>query len=98
MKWQMVMMVYNEAMDLEVMDGIERCGLKNFTKICGVYGRGETSGTHLGSEIWPGKNNLLYIACCQEGAQKLLELTKKLRGQLGKEGIKAFVWDLSEVT
>lgn len=91
---QMVMIVYNEAMDEEVMEGIERRGIKNFTKIGGVSGRGDASGTHLGNDIWPGRNNLLYIACGQEEARRLLEMTEELRGRLGKEGIKAFAWDL----
>lgn len=91
---RMVMIVYNEAMDEEVMEGIKCRGINSFTRICGVYGRGDASGMHLGNDIWPGKNNLLYIACGQEDAGRLLDMTEELRGRLGREGIKAFSWDL----
>ncbi|MFA4991977.1 MAG: PG0541 family transporter-associated protein [Candidatus Omnitrophota bacterium] len=95
---KMVMISYNEAMDMEVMEVLGHCALKNYTKITGVFGKGSSSGTHLGDDIWPGKNNVLYIACETEGAHQLLSCVKNLRKQLGKEGIKAFVWDLDEIT
>jgi len=94
----MLMICYNEAMDLEVMESLEACCLKNYTKICGAYGRGTSSGTHLGNDIWPGQNNILYIACGEEQCANLLAIVKKLRQQLGHEGIKAFSWKIEEET
>jgi len=52
---KMVMIAYNEAIDVDVMEMVETCGLKNYTKIMGVFGKGEASGTHLGDDIWPGE-------------------------------------------
>lgn len=95
---KMVLIVYNEAMDMEVMESLEHCGLKNYTKIKGVYGKGATSGTHLGTDIWPGRNNILYVACDDKHKGLLLSCVSELRKKLGKEGIKAFVWDLTEIT
>ncbi len=95
---KMVMVVYNEAMDMEVMEALESCVLENYTKVKGIYGKGSTSGTHLGSDVWPGKNNILYVSCEEEKKDSLLSCVKKLRKKLGKEGIKAFVWPLEEVT
>lgn len=95
---KMVMIVYNEAIDTEVREVLETCGLKNYTKIKAVFGRGTTSGTHLGDDIWPGRNNILYVACQEPEAKRLLLCVKELRKQLGREGIKAFIWDLQEVT
>ncbi len=95
---KIVMISYNEAIDMEVIEMLERCGLKNYTKINGTYGKGETSGTHLGDDIWPGRNNILYIACDEKEAKKLISSVKELRKKLGKEGIKAFVLPLEDVT
>lgn len=95
---KMVMIVYNEAIDMEVMEVLPRNGLKNYTKIMGAFGRGTTSGTHLGNDVWPGKNNLLYVACEEKQAQQILERIKELRKKLGAEGIKAFAWPLESVT
>ena len=75
---KMVMIAYNEAIDMEVMEVLENCAMKNFTKITGVYGRGTTSGTHLGNDIWQGRNNLLYVACEEKQAKQLLSCVKEL--------------------
>lgn len=95
---KMVMVVYNEAIDMEVMELMEICVLKNYTKVMGVFGRGETSGTHLGNDIWPGRNNLLYVACQENQSQQLISGVKVLRKKLGREGIKAFILPIEEAT
>jgi len=95
---KMVMIAYNEAIDVDVMEVLANCGLKNFTKLVGAFGKGITSGTHLGNDIWPGRNNILYVACEEEKSGELLSHIKELRKKLGKEGIKAFVWALEEIT
>jgi nitrogen regulatory protein PII len=95
---KMVMVVYNEVMDIEVMEALEGCGLKSYTKVTGAFGRGTSSGTHLGDDVWPGRNNLLYAACEESEAGRLLSSVKELRKKLGHEGIKAFVLPLEELT
>jgi len=95
---KMVMVTYNEAIDDEVMEVLTSCGLKNYTKILATFGRGSTSGTHLGNDIWPGRNNILYIACAEKEAKEILSCIKELRKTLSKEGIKAFVLPIEEVT
>lgn len=94
---KMIMIVYNEAMDMEVMELLEGCVMKSYTKILSVQGKGEASGTHLGTEIWPGLNNILYVACEKEDADLLVGCVTNLRKKLGREGVKAFVWDLDRV-
>ncbi len=95
---KMTMIAYNEAMDLEVMEILSACSLENYTKLTGVFGKGAASGTHLGDDIWPGRNNILYVTCDENAAEQLLFRVKELRKILGKEGIKAFTWDLSGLT
>lgn len=81
---------------MEVMEALEHCVVKNYTKIKGIYGKGTTSGVHQGTDVWPGRNNILYVACDEKDAKQLVICVKALREKLGKEGIKAFVWDLEE--
>lgn len=95
---KMVMLSYNQAIDSEVMETLAGCGLNNYSKVLGTFGRGNASGTHLGNDIWPGKNNILYVACSEEQARQLLALVKELRKKLGREGVKAFVLPLEEIT
>ena len=95
---KMAMIVYNEAIDEEVMEVLGNCALKNYTKITGVFGRGTTSGTHGGSDIWPGRNNILYIACDEAQTRQIASCVQGLRKKLGAEGIKAFVLPLEGLT
>jgi hypothetical protein len=95
---KMIMLVYNEALDNEAMEILESCALKNYTKITGVFGCGTSSGTHLGTDIWPGRNNILYVACEEVVSKKIIVLVKQLRKSLGVEGIKAFLMPLEEIS
>ena len=92
------MLVYNEALDNEVMEILESCSMKNYTKITGVFGCGTSSGTHLGTDIWPGRNNLLYVACEEVAGKNIIAAVKQLRKSLGAEGIKAFLMPLEDLT
>jgi nitrogen regulatory protein PII len=95
---KMMMLMYNEAIDDEVMDMLSDCSLKNYTKLTKTLGRGSQSGTHLGNDIWPGLNNILYVACEDDEAKRLIALIRNARMTLGREGIKAFMLPLEELT
>jgi nitrogen regulatory protein PII len=95
---KMLMIVYNEAMDNEVMEALESCVMKNYTKISKVFGRGVSSGTHLGNDIWPGLNNIIYIVCEEPQIKKMLSVVRELRKEVGHEGIKGFVLPVEEVS
>jgi len=93
----MVMIVYNEALDMELMELLEKCKVKGYTKVTGTFGKGTTSGTHLGTDTWPGRNSILYVGCSEDEAKEMLDGVSKLREELATEGIKAFTWGLEEV-
>jgi hypothetical protein len=95
---KMTMICFNEAMDDDVMETLEGCALKNYTKIKGAFGRGTASGTHGGDDIWPGLNNVLFVAGEEEQTAQLLVCVRALRERLRSEGLKAFVWDLTGTT
>jgi len=95
---KMLMIVYNEAMDNEVMEALESCVMKNYTKISKVFGRGASSGTHLGNDFWPGLNNIIYIVCEEPQIKKMLSAVRKLRKEVGHEGIKGFVLPVEEIS
>ncbi len=95
---KMVMIAYNEALDNELMDILEGLALKSFTKIPKVFGRGDSSGTHLGTDIWPGLNNILYISCEDGKAKEVISRIRGLRAKIGHEGAKAFVLPVEEYT
>ena len=94
----MAMIAYNEAIDDEVMEVLAGCVLTNYTKLTKSFGKGTTSGTHLGNDIWPGLNNILYVACKDDEAKRLMACVRSLRAKLGREGIKAFIMPIEEAT
>ncbi|MDI6606323.1 MAG: hypothetical protein QME65_04200 [Candidatus Omnitrophota bacterium] len=95
---KMVMVVYNEALDMEVMEALQNCALKNFSKVLGVFGCGTASGLHLGTDVWPGRNNILYVACREDQSRQLFSCVRELRKKLSHEGIKAFVLPVEAAT
>jgi hypothetical protein len=94
---KMVMITYNESVDDEVMDILKEAGVSSYTKIMRAFGKGSSSGTHLGDDIWPGMNNIFYISCRESEAQKIIEGVKALRREIRHLGIKAFMWELDEI-
>lgn len=95
---KLVMVAYNEAIDNEVMGMLEEIPLENYSKVLGTYGRGVSSGAHLGDDIWPGRNNILYVVCDEAESKKLLVAVKELKKQFAHEGIKAFLLPVEELT
>lgn len=95
---KMVMIAYNEALDIEVMEIVGRFAVKNYTKIPGAFGRGTHSGTHEGNDIWPGRNSIIYVACDEKQAKEMLEAVRELRSKVSHEGIKAFILPVEEAT
>jgi hypothetical protein len=92
------MIIYNEALDEEVMELFQGCQVQSYTKVTGVFGKGVLSGPHLGNDIWPGKNNILYIVSDDEQSKCMLGRVAELRKKLGHEGIKAFVLPVEYTT
>lgn len=95
---KLVLIACNEAIDEEVMEMLERAGAHSYTKWTRVLGRGTASGPHLGSHVWPKRNNVLAVACDGETVAAILDGVRGLRARLGKEGLKAFVVPLEDVT
>jgi len=95
---KLVLIAYNEALDEEVEELLHTTGVDGFTKWTKTYGKGQSSGPHLGTHVWPKANNVLAAATEDETAEKLLDGVRELRGRLAAEGIKAFVLPCEEVT
>lgn len=93
-----VFIVYNIAINEEIMELLKSLGIKNYTRLEKAQGVGDLSGPHLGSNVWPAINSLMLIALEEEKKDRLLEKIKELRKKLGREGVKAFVLPLEEIT
>ncbi len=95
---KMILIAYNQALDEEVMGALEECCLENYTKWTGVLGKGSASGSHFGTHVWPKANNVLAIAADDSLVEPFLQQVRKLRAELGHEGVKAFVLPIEGFT
>jgi nitrogen regulatory protein PII len=94
---KLVFIVYNAAIDEDVMEALARLGIEEYTKWPRLTGQGKTSGPHLDSAVWPGVNSALLIATDETEAQNLLKEVRSLKKKLAHEGIKAFLFPLEEI-
>ena len=62
----MIYIVYDRAIEEEVIDMLEETGLPFYTKWKDVVGVG-VHDPHLGDHIWPGLNNVVMIATDRNG-------------------------------
>lgn len=92
------MISYGIALHKDVLDALERTGLKNYTCLSNVTGVGSISEPHLGTEVWPNENAALYTVVADSDATKLMDAIRELRKTLGKEGIKAFMLPVEDET
>jgi nitrogen regulatory protein PII len=95
---KMVMISYNQAVDEEMTEVLEKLGVTGYTKWINVLGRGRKGGEHLGSHVWPGKNCVMFLAVDEGKKQEIIEEVKVMRKTVAHEGIKAFVMPLEEIT
>lgn len=95
---KVVMICYNEAVDDEVMELLNDINVVGYTKWRKVLGRGQTSGPHMASHIWPKANNVLFTVLPEELAAEIFDGVRKIKSALGAEGIKAFMWEIEDMT
>lgn len=95
---KMIMIVYNEALEEDVMELLRKEGQDSFTQFTKVKGKGKLSGPHMMTHIWPKANNLIIVCVENEKAARIMESIRKTRHTVGKMGLKAFMWQIEEVT
>lgn len=95
---KMVVIAYAEGLEGELMALLKANSVGSYTKWTKVLGKGQKSGPHLLTHVWPKGNNVIMISIEDERAEKLLEAVGRLRETLGHEGVKAFLIPLEAVT
>jgi len=93
-----VLIVHNVAIDREVNEALESVGINCYTKFTNTLGRGQISEPHLGTDVWPGINCGTFVVTEQVKAKEVMENVRLMRAKLGSEGIKAFVWEIDDIT
>jgi len=93
-----VLIVHNTAIDDEVDEALSKLGVVCYTKFTNVLGKGTLSGTHLNTAVWPGVNCATLVVVEQAKAKQIIEIIRQMRQTLGPEGLKAFAWEIEEIS
>lgn len=95
---KMVLIAVNIAIEPQVVERLSALGLHSYTEWPRLTGVGETSGPHLDSHVWPGANAVIAVVAPDDKACALMDEIRELRKTLGREGIKAFLFPVEDVT
>jgi len=93
-----VLIVHNVAIDRDVNEALHSVGISCYTKFTNVLGRGQLSEPHLNTDVWPGTNYCTFVVTDQPKAEELMDTVRRLREKLGAEGLKAFTWQIDDIT
>ncbi len=94
-----VMIFHNAAMDGRINEAMTDAGIEHYSRFVDTLGKGQQSEPHLNTEVWPEVNNTTMVIADDDRAKALMDVIRQLRsGPLGKEGVKAFMWHIEDVT
>jgi nitrogen regulatory protein PII len=93
-----VLIIHNEAIDRDVDEALNSAGIRCFTKFTNVLGKGEISEPRLNTEVWPGINYGTLIVTDQTKGKEIMDKVRQMREKLGSEGLKAFMWEIDDIT
>ncbi len=93
-----VLIIHNAAIGEEVNEILETVGIECYTKFPNTLGKGELSEPHLNTEVWPAINCGTLVVTDQAKAKVLMDNVRQMRTKLGREGLKAFMWEIEDVT
>lgn len=94
----MIMIVYNQVIDEEILELLEELGIDRYTKWQRVLGEGEDSNPRLDTPVWPGANVVLGIAIKEKRKlQRLIKGLRELDAQVGDKGLFALRWPVERI-
>lgn len=92
-----VMIVYNQANTERVEFLLDELGVRGFTFIENVQGRGTHGGEpRRGTHAWPEMNSAMITIVDEEQVEPLLEGVQKLDMRNPEVGVRAFVWNIEK--
>ncbi len=93
-----VLIVHNAAIDRDVNETLKSVDINCYTKFTNVLGRGERAEPHLDTDVWPGINYGTFVVAEQAKAEELMQNVRRMREKLSSEGLKAFMWEIDDIT
>lgn len=87
-----IFIIFNQAYYETILHIMDRQGIKGFTFVETVSGRGSRNGEpHLGTHAWPTLNSSILTVVEEDKVARFLKLLNRLDKQAEDQGLRAFV-------
>lgn len=87
-----IFITYNQAFNEEIVEVLENCGQRGFSRWTEIQGRGSTTGEpHLGNHAWPTLNHAIISMVEDEKVANIMSEVEKKAVQSSELGLRAFV-------
>lgn len=83
-----VFVIYDRAIDEEVLAALQECGIQSYTRWHNASGVGST-GPHQGDQVWPALNNVLMAVTGAQDQDRILQRLRALREDFPFTGLRA---------
>ena len=93
----MFIIIYAEAADETIIAALKKSGIHGYTKMVEAQGEGTQTEPKLGTHIWPGKNNVIFLALPDEELEKVKEYLRRMERENPHAGIRCFILPLEEI-
>jgi hypothetical protein len=93
---KMFLIVYSRESDEDVVAAFKSAGIMGYTKMQEVRGEGRETEPKLGTHIWPGMNNILFLVMNDDEVPPIKELIKRLKQEHPRAGLKGFLIPLED--
>lgn len=92
-----VFIAYNQAFHEEIIDILNKTGLRGFTSWEQVQGKGSHTGDpHLGDHAWPTLNSAMLCIVEDSVIDNFLKRLKDLDQTSPAMGLRAFTWNIEQ--
>jgi len=93
-----VLICYNAGLHEDVLEALHRADVSSYSRWEQILGSGQSSGQRLNSSIWPGFNSAMAVVVDDDRKDAVMSEIRLLRKEHSKEGVKAFVLPVEEMT
>lgn len=88
---------YNQIMNDNVHEILDRNYAKGFTKWELTHGKGSNGGEpHFGNHTWPSMNSSIITIVEEKRVKPILDGLRALNDKLPAQGLRAFVWAVED--
>ncbi|MBR0122608.1 MAG: hypothetical protein IJM12_02030 [Bacteroidales bacterium] len=93
-----ILIIFNQADTERIEYMLDEMGIRGFTFIENVQGRGSINGEpHRGTHTWPEMNSAVLTIVPDEVVDGVLANVRRLDKRNEEVGIRAFVWTIDQI-